>query len=93
MNIFGVQDFHIFILLLFWQEQIPFAVVGSREEIVAGGQKIRARKYPWGVVEGKVVPKYIWYVFMLRLLVVENETHCDFVKLREMIIRYICVCT
>lgn len=50
-------------------EQIPFAVVGSREEIVAGGQRIRARKYPWGVVE------------------VENETHCDFVKLREMIIR------
>ena len=29
-------------------------MVGSREEIVAGGQRIRARKYPWGVVEGKV---------------------------------------
>jgi len=38
--------------IIFWQEQIPFAVVGSREEIVAGGQRIRARKYPWGVVEG-----------------------------------------
>jgi len=30
-------------------------VVGSREEIVAGGQRVRARKYPWGVVEGGVV--------------------------------------
>ena len=30
-------------------------MVGSREEIVAGGQRVRARKYPWGVVEGGVV--------------------------------------
>ena len=42
-------------MFYFLQEQIPFAVVGSREEIVAGGQRIRARKYPWGVVEGNIV--------------------------------------
>ena len=47
--------YQLLILPLFRQEQIPFAVVGSREEIVAGGQRIRARKYPWGVVEGKVI--------------------------------------
>ncbi|XP_068703134.1 septin-11-like [Montipora foliosa] len=50
-------------------EQIPFAVVGSREETVVNKVKTRARQYPWGTVE------------------VENENHCDFVKLREMIVR------
>ena len=32
---------------------MPFAVVGSREEIVVGGHKVRARQYPWGTVEGE----------------------------------------
>ena len=36
-------------------EQLPFAVVGSRDEIVINGVKVRARKYPWGTVEGKGV--------------------------------------
>lgn len=35
---------------------LPFAVVGSREEVVLNGVKVRARKYPWGTVEGE------WYV-------------------------------
>ena len=34
-------------------EQLPFAVVGSRDEIVVNGVKVRARKYPWGTVEGE----------------------------------------
>ncbi|XP_046852201.1 septin-8-A-like [Xenia sp. Carnegie-2017] len=50
-------------------EQVPFAVVGSREEVTVGKEKVRARQYPWGTV------------------VVENENHCDFVKLREMLLR------
>jgi len=49
--------------------QLPFAVVGSREEVVINGEKFRARQYPWGTV------------------LVENENHCDFVKLREMMLR------
>ncbi|XP_019862850.1 PREDICTED: septin-11-like [Amphimedon queenslandica] len=49
--------------------QLPFAVIGSREEVEVGGKKVRARKYPWGTVE------------------VENEAHCDFTKLREMLLR------
>ena len=49
--------------------QLPFAVVGSREEVEVGGKRVRARKYPWGTVE------------------VENEAHCDFTKLREMLLR------
>lgn len=50
-------------------QQLPFAVVGSREEVVINGEKFRARQYPWGTV------------------LVENENHCDFVKLREMLLR------
>uniref|UniRef100_A0A8C5MX32 Septin n=1 Tax=Leptobrachium leishanense TaxID=445787 RepID=A0A8C5MX32_9ANUR len=48
--------------------QLPFAVVGSMEEIKIGNKMVKARQYPWGIVQ------------------VENENHCDFVKLREMLI-------
>ena len=48
---------------------LPFAVVGSNEFIKVGNKNVRARQYPWGVVQ------------------VENENHCDFTKLREMLIR------
>lgn len=34
-------------------DQVPFAVVGSRDEVVVNGQKVRVRKYPWGTVEGE----------------------------------------
>uniref|UniRef100_A0A8C1ZYA0 Septin n=3 Tax=Cyprinus carpio TaxID=7962 RepID=A0A8C1ZYA0_CYPCA len=47
---------------------LPFAVVGSTEEVNIGSKMVKARQYPWGVVQ------------------VENESHCDFVKLREMLI-------
>ncbi|KAI4895320.1 hypothetical protein NFI96_033908 [Prochilodus magdalenae] len=47
---------------------LPFAVVGSTEEVNIGNKMVKARQYPWGVVQ------------------VENENHCDFVKLREMLI-------
>ncbi|KAK4832010.1 hypothetical protein QYF61_020448 [Mycteria americana] len=47
---------------------LPFAVVGSTEEVKIGNKMVRARQYPWGIVQ------------------VENENHCDFVKLREMLI-------
>lgn len=47
---------------------LPFAVVGSMDEIKVGNKLVKARQYPWGIVQ------------------VENENHCDFVKLREMLI-------
>merc|ERR1712241_1430579 len=49
--------------------QMPFAVVGSNDFVKVGSKSVRARQYPWGVVQ------------------VENESHCDFTKLREMLIR------
>ncbi|XP_019647534.1 PREDICTED: septin-11-like isoform X1 [Branchiostoma belcheri] len=48
---------------------LPFAVVGSTDEVKVGNKMVRARVYPWGTVQ------------------VENENHCDFVKLREMLVR------
>ncbi|EHB05973.1 Septin-11 [Heterocephalus glaber] len=48
---------------------LPFAVVGSTEEVKICNKMSKARQYPWGIVQ------------------VENESHCDFVKLQEMLIR------
>ena len=30
---------------------MPFAVVGSDKEYEVNGKKVRARKYPWGLIE------------------------------------------
>ncbi|KAL0588533.1 Septin-6 [Plecturocebus cupreus] len=60
--------FSAFVCLRF-QAHLPFAVIGSTEELKIGNKMMRARQYPWGTVQ------------------VENEAHCDFVKLREMLIR------
>lgn len=30
---------------------LPFAIVGSEEEIMVGGTPVRGRRYPWGIVE------------------------------------------
>lgn len=48
---------------------MPFAVVGSTEEVKIGQKVVRARTYPWGAVQ------------------VENEQHCEFVNLRNAILR------
>lgn len=52
------------------KDRVPFAVVGSNTVIEVGeGQKVRGRRYPWGVVD------------------IENMDHCDFIPLRNMLIR------
>lgn len=33
------------------QALLPFAVIGSEEEIDIDGQPVRARIYPWGIAE------------------------------------------
>ncbi|KAI6205541.1 hypothetical protein M3Y94_00803800 [Aphelenchoides besseyi] len=49
---------------------VPFAVVGSIDFVTKeDGSTVRARRYPWGIVE------------------VENKDHCDFIYLREAILR------
>lgn len=37
------------------QDRIPFAVVGSNTVLEVNGKRVRARVYPWGVAEGKLV--------------------------------------
>lgn len=74
---------------------VPFAVVGSTDFVRVGNKMMRSRQYPWGTVQGNTITnclstlKYIGCpksctVFFF---IVENESHCDFVKLREMLIR------
>ena len=39
---------------------LPFAVVGSNELVKVGNKNVRARQYPWGVVQvGRVLEKPI----------------------------------
>jgi len=35
------------------QAHLPFAVVGSVEEVKVGNKTVRARQYPWGIVQGE----------------------------------------
>ena len=41
-----VEGFYILI-----QALLPFAIIGSEEEIEIDGQPVRARIYPWGIAE------------------------------------------
>lgn len=81
---------------------VPFAVVGSTDFIRVGNKMMRSREYPWGIVEGKSILVFagnycnlIYYtsyifaalIYLIIILLVENESHSDFVKLREMLIR------
>ncbi|KAJ3299181.1 hypothetical protein HK104_009785 [Borealophlyctis nickersoniae] len=47
---------------------LPFAVVGSEDEAIVNGRRVRGRQYPWGFVD------------------VDNPQHCDFSKLRFMLL-------
>ena len=42
-------------MVLCLQAHLPFAVVGSSEEVKVGNKMVRARQYPWGVVQGKLL--------------------------------------
>lgn len=85
------------------RERVPFAVVGSNTVVEVDGRKIRGRRYPWGVVEGKRVGSFLqmkfftnskiqfllmkFHLFCFCFLLVENMEHCDFIALRNMLIR------
>ena len=46
----------LLLLLLLLQGVLPFAVVGSTEEVKIGNKMVKARQYPWGVVQGECPP-------------------------------------
>lgn len=41
-----------------FQAHLPFAVVGSVEEVKVGNKTVRARQYPWGVVQGEYLSSF-----------------------------------
>lgn len=43
------REFKEFVLL---QSHLPFAVVGSNDEVKIGNKMVKARQYPWGTVQG-----------------------------------------
>lgn len=61
---------------------MPFAVVGSRDEVEVNGQKVRARLYPWGTVEGRqqicfpLLSKH-FHLFSLSCLVRQTTSNSD----------------
>lgn len=54
-------EFWAFVCLPF-QAHLPFAVIGSTEELKIGNKMMKARQYPWGTVQGEwvslLVPSY-----------------------------------
>lgn len=70
-------------------DAIPFSIIGSTEDVrTPDGRVVKGREYIWGVAEG-------WSIFLqisshdsdMKDISVENEDHCDFKKLRSLLIR------
>ena len=69
--------------------------MGSNATIEVQGKKVRGRRYPWGVVEGRLFNTQIYTKTIFTIIfaatfsclfhVVENPKHSDFVKLRTML--------
>ena len=76
----------VVVVVISLQEAIPLAVVGSNTMLEVNGKRVRGRIYPWGVVEG-INLITVTMVMHYMLLTVENKDHCDFVLLRDMIVR------
>ena len=84
---------------------MPFAVVGSTDEIVVGGHKVRARQYPWGTVEGELLHTQTvsltlpidvmvcYFLFQLRtrlIVTLSNFVRCCYGELHTICIRSAC---
>jgi cell division control protein 11 len=61
---------------------MPFAIVGSEETVEIEGRKVRARQYPWGVVEGNTRGRYM-VSYCTKYFAVENPRHSDFLAIRS----------
>lgn len=68
------------------QDAMPFSIIGSTEDVTTkDGRVVKGREYLWGVAEGS----FTLLDFGIKLIpfAVENENHCDFRKLRSLLIR------
>jgi septin 7 len=66
--------------------RVPYAVVGANAIIEVDGKKVRGRKYPWGIAEGELIDEWL-NGFYNDSPAVENLEHCDFIALRNMVVR------
>ena len=52
-------------------QMLPFAVVGSMDEVKIGNRMVRARQYPWGTVQvsfySKIALKNFWFQILLSI--------------------------
>lgn len=47
------KEFLNFLIFDFLQTHLPFAVVGSVDDVKIGNKMVKARLYPWGSVQGE----------------------------------------
>lgn len=67
---------------------MPFSIIGSTQEVTTpDGRTVKGRQYLWGVAEGAVSFSAITSIILTKINSVENENHCDFKKLRSLLIR------
>lgn len=69
---------------------MPFSIIGSTQDVVTGdGRQVKGRQYLWGVAEGLsfFIRNHRTALTTYSLFTVENEEHCDFKKLRSLLIR------
>lgn len=68
-------------------EAMPFSIIGSTDDVVTkDGRTVKGREYLWGVAEGMLLT-LIMHLNKINDYLVENENHCDFRKLRSLLIR------
>lgn len=63
-----------------FQGHLPFAVVGSMDEVKVGNKMVKARHYPWGVVQGK------WDKRWLEIFILPNSLKVAFNAFFEVIL-------
>lgn len=68
------------------QAVMPFSIIGSTQDVTTpDGRLVKGREYLWGVAEGRSDLRY--HQTLTDQSAVENEDHCDFKKLRSLLIR------
>ena len=69
-------------------DAMPFSIIGSTEDVqTADGRTVKGREYLWGVAEGTSQVPGTTFRASTFAFTVENEAHCDFRKLRALLIR------
>lgn len=44
------------------RSRVPFAIVGASSVVEIDGRKVRGRRYPWGIAEGKTFIFSLYFV-------------------------------